>query len=383
MTNYQNIRVEIIQDIKSLKTLDKAWNCLLENSPEKNPFLSFSWIYTWWEVFGKNRRLFVIVVYSKSQIIGIFPLMISDEAHFFFTIRRMQFIGIRKSDYLGPILTDKPELCWHVAIESIYRHRKLWDDVEFGRMRKESNSFLQLLNILNKMDTVRKLVRQDKDCKGCPAILIEGSWEQYFKQQMSDKGRETARRKLRKIEKAGNVSFSEAGKVERLDDILEEIGALERKSWKGREGNGIFQNESDRAFFLKISSAFAESGWLSIYTLRVNDQPIAFFFGFKYNNRYYYYNSSYDSLWKSCSPSLLLLMKIIQDCFENNFKEVDFLQGEENYKLKLSNKIWNIYKVLLFHGGYRSTLLFYLEKHLRPLAVTIKKKILNRSHEKY
>ena len=377
MTNPKGIRVEIIQDIKSLKTLEETWNCLLENCSEKNPFLSFSWIYTWWEVFGKNRRLFVLVIYSENQIIGIFPLMISNEVHHLFAIRRMQFIGIRKSDYLSPLLAREPELCWHLAIESIYNHRNLWDVVELGRMREESNSFLQLLNILNKMDTVRKLVRQDKDCQGCPAILIEGGLEQYFKQRISAKGLETARRKLRKIEKMGDVSFSQTGGGKSLHDILKELAALERKSWKGSNGTGIFQSELDREFFFRISSAFAESGWLSIYTLRVNNQPVAFFYGFKYNNRYYYYNSSYDSLWKSYSPSLLLLMKIIQDCFENNFEEVDFLQGEENYKLKLSNKIWNIYKALLFHSGYRSTILFYLERHLRPLAVTIKKKILN------
>ncbi len=373
-----NIRVELIRDVDTLKKLKPTWDNLLNRCPEKTPFLAFQWVISWWEVFADNRELFVIVIYLSEQAIGIFPLMLEVEKCSLVTIRKIQFIGVGKSDYLGPIYDSKPELCWHYAIETIYKYRKLWDVVELGRLRKQGDSFPELLKLLSRRKTIRWLALQGKDCRSCPAILIEGDWEPYLKQHMSAKHRSFSRGKLKKFSQQGELRTLENRGGSGLDNILNEIFALENRSWKGIQGKGIFSGQANKDFFAKVTPAFAESGWLSIYVLYVDKHAVAYAIGFRYNRRYYFYTASYDAAWREYSPGFFLYMRIIEECFkDDDMLEFDFLQGDEYYKLKLSNTIWEVSKVLLFHNGWRSLGLFLLEKYLHPIAAAIRKKYQN------
>jgi CelD/BcsL family acetyltransferase involved in cellulose biosynthesis len=369
-----DIRTEIIQDIEYLKKTKEIWDRLLEDCPDANPFLTFAWNTAWWEVYGNSRHLFVIIIYSSVQAIGIFPLMISKKTVGLIPIKNMEFIGIGKSDYLGPIIVENPELCWHQALDTINDHSKLWDKVELGRMIEESTSFGKLLKVLTSKKTGKSIIKCQSTL-GSPSILIEGDWEEYYKQCVSASNRSTTRRKMRLLEKRGKVTFSESKGKENLDHLLNEMAVLESKSWKGDTKKGILGDEQDRKFISRIASLFADSGWLSLHTLRIDKQLIAYNLGFKYDNRYYLYSPSYDSEFKSNSPGLLLIKHTIQECFQDVIEEYDFLQGEERYKLVWANKFRRIQKVLLFHHGWISLILFFYEKHLHQLYNFLKKKI--------
>ena len=366
--------MDIIRDIEGFRRLKETWNYIAENSQETTPFHSFAWNRIWWEVYGGKRRLFVIVLRSEVEVVAIFPLMISLQSIGICSMRKIQFIGAGKSNYLGPIMAGDPGMLWSQAIEAIFDHRSSWDIVEFGRMRVASNAFQGLQKALTGYKRTKSITRKDKHCGGCPSIMIKGTWEEYYEQRVSKNARKKQERKYRNLEKKGKLSFSHSGTSETLRDLLDEIAKIEHESWKGLQHMGLFWHDRNREFMIRVCSAFADLGWLGILALRLDRRLLSYYIAFNHNNRYYLYSTAYDPEFKKYSPGILLLKYGIQRSFDKGYVEFDFGRGEEQFKLNWSNNIREINKVLLFHSKWLSSVRFMFEKYLYPRAVVLKKR---------
>jgi hypothetical protein len=83
------LSVQILTEEFQLDQLENVWNKLLERSGSNTIFLTFEWISTWWKNFGAHHRLFIALVRKENEVIGIFPLMIT-QREFFFAARLYQ-----------------------------------------------------------------------------------------------------------------------------------------------------------------------------------------------------------------------------------------------------------------------------------------------------
>jgi len=75
-------------------------------------------------------------------------------------------------------------------------------------------------------------------------------------------------------------------------------------------------------------------GALRMYALRVRDQFIAAFYGFRQGDRTYYYLSGFDPDFRQYSPGALLVAHAITEAIRERAKEFDFLRGREDYKYR-------------------------------------------------
>src|ERR1022692_2078954 len=71
------LRVETIADFDSFVDAKPAWDRLVEKANVGHPFLTHDWIRTWWECFGGERELKILMVRRDGELVGIAPLMIS------------------------------------------------------------------------------------------------------------------------------------------------------------------------------------------------------------------------------------------------------------------------------------------------------------------
>ncbi len=84
--------IEVISEYKNFISLEEEWNSLLEKCPNENVFLRHEWFRCWWEAFGKNKQLYIILVKDTGKIIGIAPLMISKDNYRGFPVKKLSFI---------------------------------------------------------------------------------------------------------------------------------------------------------------------------------------------------------------------------------------------------------------------------------------------------
>mgnify|MGYP001442490961 FL=1 len=51
------------------------WATLLKKSRSDTVFLTWEWMYTWWECFQENKHLFILTVYDENEnLVGMAPL---------------------------------------------------------------------------------------------------------------------------------------------------------------------------------------------------------------------------------------------------------------------------------------------------------------------
>src|SRR3989338_6121715 len=98
------MQVEIVKEEK-FRDLKIEWDQLLSLSSTNAVYLTWEWLFTWWEIFGDDRReLFIIAVRENGQLIGIAPLIIHNVEDFnLFTFRRIEFLGTGEE--------EKDEVC--------------------------------------------------------------------------------------------------------------------------------------------------------------------------------------------------------------------------------------------------------------------------------
>ena len=100
------MKVEIIQDRNKFRNMSLEWNSLLEKSNVFSVYLSWEWLYTWWEIFGKtqNWELFIVTVRENGELVGIAP----------FIKRQIKVLGIINRisiEFLGTGEDEKDEVC--------------------------------------------------------------------------------------------------------------------------------------------------------------------------------------------------------------------------------------------------------------------------------
>jgi CelD/BcsL family acetyltransferase involved in cellulose biosynthesis len=83
---------------------------------------------------------------------------------------------------------------------------------------------------------------------------------------------------------------------------------------------------------LDVANAFAEKGWLSLFFLTFNDEPVSSFYCFEYNKKLYFYLSGFDPEYAYYRPGHLTFKYIIKYGIEKGLNEFDFLRGNETYK---------------------------------------------------
>ena len=87
------LRVETVADVGSFLAPETPWNLLLREAGLPYPFLRHEWVRTWWECFGGDRQLRILLVKDGGQIIGLAPLMLGPAALYGIQLRRLEFLA--------------------------------------------------------------------------------------------------------------------------------------------------------------------------------------------------------------------------------------------------------------------------------------------------
>ena len=109
----------------------------------------------------------------------------------------------------------------------------------------------------------------------------------------------------------------------------------------------------------------ADKGWLLFSMVEFNDQPIAFHYGFDYNDTVLWYKPSFDVEHASHSPGLVLLRYLIGYAIDQKRHELDFTIGDEPFKSRFTNSKRKTVSLKVFRNPGR----FFLERSDRKSVV--------------
>jgi CelD/BcsL family acetyltransferase involved in cellulose biosynthesis len=166
------------------------------------------------------------------------------------------------------------------------------------------------------------------------------TWEQYLR-GLSQKQRHEIKRKLRRLEEAGNITYQIFEDSDLVQNSIPVFIELLRKS---RKEKAMFMTPQMESFFRSLAKAMAQAGLLKLGILELNASPVAALIYFDYNNTVYLYNSGYDPNYKGLSVGVVSKVLCIKDSIERGRGRFDFLKGAEEYKHRLGGEGINLYR---------------------------------------
>ena len=326
-----------VEDIASLRP---EWECLLSQSPADTIFLSWEWQSLWWRVFGTSlgqtgTQLHALTGRDADGLIGIAPLLrVGRELHF--------SGGDEIADFLDYLATPGREAEMASLILD-HADEIGWDLIDLRNLREESLGLGYLVPEARKRGLLVEVEQEDVS----PKIVLPPTWEAY-QESLSKKDRHELRRKLRRLQSAGQVTWGAVGDpVTRRADVAEFI-KLHRLS---ADAKADFMTAEMEEWFQSLVEHFEPLGKLRLYFLEIDGVRAASVILFDYKNRFLLYNSGYDPEFARLSVGLALKAYCIHDAIALGRETLDCLQGSESYKYDLGAKDAPIYHVCIRPAG--------------------------------
>ena len=324
------LSIEEVNDIETFSSLREQWNALLQKSGDNNVFLTWEWLFIWWRHFGDNKKLRILLIKEQSNIIGIVPLMQWKYTKCFININVLENICAQECDYSGAILTERADESIAILLGHL---RKITSDgktvVRMWHIPERSD-FLKVLH--EKHPSFNdSLVLNERLSDQCPYIDLPATWEEYF-QSLGKRTREHLRRMAKLLEKDFTIEFKKYTGDDDLRSILETLFYLHQKRWQAKNIDSKFQTPQARGFYIDLSEAFHQKGWLNLSFVNINSTTVSIEWGFDYDRTYWSMTFSFDLDYSRYSVGRIHSMYLIQDAINNGQRKFDMLKGTEEYK---------------------------------------------------
>jgi CelD/BcsL family acetyltransferase involved in cellulose biosynthesis len=169
---------------------------------------------------------------------------------------------------------------------------------------------------------------------------LPASWDDYLL-MLKGKQRHEVRRKLRRLEEAGNIRYRI---IEDVHDVRQEIETFFDLFKSSRADKETFMTDEMASFFRSMTESMAAEKMLKLYFLDVNEKPAAGAICLDYNSQAYLYNNGFDINFRNLSVGLLCKVFSIKNSIKNGKQKYDFLKGAETYKYRLGGQEVPLYE---------------------------------------
>lgn len=147
-----------------------------------------------------------------------------------------------------------------------------------------------------------------------------------FLSTLRPKWRSKLRRKYQRVLKTytGRLRVRDFRVATDLEEAISDMEKIAHKSIKRQLGYGFFDTPQAREQLLFE----ATRGWLRIYILYLDDNPVSFFVGTLYQGCLQPDHTGFDAAWSAFSPGIFLLLHILENLQDDNIKTIDFGCGD-------------------------------------------------------
>jgi CelD/BcsL family acetyltransferase involved in cellulose biosynthesis len=182
-----------------------------------------------------------------------------------------------------------------------------------------------------------------------PSIPLAGSWDDLMAAWPS-KRRSDLKRRRRRLEERGEVSFEVHDGCTDLDELLTEGFAVEASGWKGRDGTAII-TEGTETMYRQAAQAAADAGSLRLAFLRLDGEAIAFDYSFQTAGVHYLVKTGFRPEYSAFAPGKLLRAFMIERAFAEGLRIYDFVGDADDWKLEWTDQIRPISVVDAYRSG--------------------------------
>lgn len=291
-----------------------AWDGLADRS-NAVPFARPGWLLPWAEAAG--ARLEALTVWRGARLAGVLPVMQRR--------RHLCTPADWHTPWLEAVGEDREALQALAAGLAATHLPRITVDFVLGGEATADISMTALRTAGYRMSARSRLES--------PFLTVRGTWEGYLG-TLSAHRRSELRRRTRKLEAAGPVTWEILDGNGGLPGLLDEAFAVEAAGWKGQRGTAIASDPAVGQFYRRIAAWGAERGWLRLALLRLDGRLLAFDLSLEAGGRHYLLKTGYDPAFSPLAPGLLLRLRMLERAFALGLESYEFCGAAEPWKLE-------------------------------------------------
>ncbi len=208
-------------------------------------------------------------------------------------------------------------------------------------------------------------------------IPLDAAWGDYYntRSRSLKKANNLAANRLKK---AGRIRIDwiepgtdDAATVERA---LETITELSRCSWKQDTGNSL-DHPGPQAFIRELSESARQRGWLSVWIIHVDDQPLAMEYQLVFEGNVHALRADFDASCIEISPGSYLFRHLLETLCGRGLKRYYMGPGENPYKTRWSEEGDSLQRVLVHGRTPRGRVAWFKEVVVKPRLRSIRDRL--------
>jgi CelD/BcsL family acetyltransferase involved in cellulose biosynthesis len=334
----------------SIEPVYHEWEALADRTGA-SPFLRAEWIGAWQKHFWR-APVQVLSVQRNGRVVALLPF-----------IRRWGTVRSPTNFHtpeFGAVAEDREAA--NVLFRSLFAQPR--HTVSLSFLEEDGRDVVECLAAAagHRNRTVIRIQQRS------PYIDLTGtSWPEY-ENALAPKLRSDLRRRSRKLDQMGQVTFEVTDGRENLDRLLEEGFHVEPSEWKARRGTAITSRHDTKMFYVDAARWAARRGILRLAFIRLDGRPIAFQFGLEDLGTYYFLKGGYDVSFRHVAPGKLLVRSMLARAFEHGLQRFEFLGAAESWKSEWATSCRRRVVISAFGPGPLGQACWFATRFARPLA---------------
>lgn len=319
--------VDCVSDYSAFLALEGAWNELTERAGITHPFVRHEWVRAWWDVFGGNARLHVLIVRAAGRVTAIAPLMRDTAVMYGIPVRRIRLIHNDHTPRTDLIVASQAADAYRAIWRALRQECEPWDVLLLGQLPHDSPT-RAAFSSLAVADGYSTGIWKSSDS---PYLTLTGTWDQYLG-GLPAKFRSNLRNRMSRASRLGEPMLEVLTDRDAIRSAEDEAWRLESSGWKEQTGTAIVSDPEVHDFYTRLVERGTAAGWLQLLFLNIAGRRVATSYGACFHGRLFLFKTGYDPNYATCSPFKLLTYLAIRDAYARGLREVDFLGDSEPWK---------------------------------------------------
>ena len=379
-------KVEVISSNDDFFSLREEWNEINDSSVKGNIFVSWEWMYTWWETYQKQgkRNLYILICTNiNNELLGIAPFQIVNNPKKYFPCsRQLIMLATGETDgcevfgeYMDLIIKPGQESAVISAVSNfLTQQHSQWDGIKF--QQQLSGSHLSELfgnSISDKQPT--HLTKSSNGKQVFEKIITEDGFRTYIElpdtyedylMGLRKKKRNNITRIFSRLKSEQNFSISTVttdsevnAQITGKEGAIDLLAKLNLTRRGDIEKNSVFEAKNFVVFHRRLLKRLLPLNKVSLRVLSFEDQPVAALYSYIDNGTVHAYQRGFETV-TGHRYSLLttMLTQEISHSIENkDISRFNFMYSnhEDTYKRRYSGTTEKMYNIAYEKQGLKSS----------------------------
>jgi len=309
----------VVRIAEQISALEQEWDGLADRVGAP-PFLRPGWIEAWWSGYGTGQLAIFVARRADGRLAGVLPLYRSRGCLFSASNAHTPEFGVLAED-----AAIARALC-----QALMEHRG--PRVSLGGLDPASaNALSSAAKAAGRATLVAMQQRS-------PYIRF-GADRSGSVRYLGQKASADLRRRRRRLEEVGRLTFQIEDGTARLDELLEEGFRIEGSGWKDARGTAIRSREDTRRHYTEVARWAGCRGWQRLAFLRVDGRALAFQFGLDDGRSYYFLKGGIARAYARFAPGKLLVDFMLRHANSKGLESFEFLGAAEPWKLEWTETV--------------------------------------------